>query len=193
MSESVETTAAAAAAKRPPPSPADGSAPASVDPRDQEIAALTAELLAARARVDELARAYQANERDREAFKDRLRREREQLLDVEKGAVALTLLEAVDQLDLCLTSADASPLATGVRLIREGLIKKAQASGIERVDLLGTEYDPNLAEASDVEPVTEPEQDGQVLKVELACYRLGARVIRPGRVKVARYVKPADA
>ncbi len=172
----------------PPPSP-----PTPEDPRDQRIAALTADLEKARARVDELARAYQANEREREAFKQRLQREREQLLDVEKGKVSLTLLEAVDQLDLCLSSADDSALARGVALIREGLLKKAMESGIERVELMGTAYDPNLAEATDLGMVTDERQDGQVLQVERACYRLGGRVIRPGRVKVAKYVKPAEA
>lgn len=189
------------AADSPPPAPpsagrADPTAApqeAPVDLREQRIASLAKELETARARIDELARAYQANERDKEAFKQRLQREREQLLDVEKGKVALTVLEAVDELDLCLTSADDSPLARGVRLIREGLLKKALESGIERVELMGLAYDPNLAEATDLGVVTDEQQDGTVLKVERACYRLGGRVIRPGRVKVAKYVKPAEA
>lgn len=201
MPESFDPTPADDAADSPPPAPPSAgraepaAAPqeAPVDLREQRVASLAKELETARARIDELARAYQANERDKEAFKQRLQREREQLLDVEKGKVALTLLEAVDELDLCLTSADESPLARGVRLIREGLLKKALESGIERVELTGLAYDPNLAEATDLGVVTDEQQDGKVLKVERACYRLGGRVIRPGRVKVAKYVKPAEA
>src|SRR6218665_1952573 len=68
-----------------------------------EVARLTAELDAARRRVDQLARAYQELEKDREEFKQRLTRERERMLDVERGKVATHLFEAVDELDLCLS------------------------------------------------------------------------------------------
>jgi molecular chaperone GrpE len=163
------------------------------DQRDLEIARLTKDLEAAHRRVDELARAIQAGDRDREAFKTRLQREREQLLDVERGNVARTLLEAIDDLDLCLTNSDQSPLAKGVRLIRDGLIKKAEETGLERVELVGRPYDPNLAEATAMDLTADPAEDGKVLEVVKACYQLKGKVIRPGRVKVARYVKPADA
>src|SRR5947207_1846614 len=77
-----------------------GSAGPSVD--TAEAAAMRQELETARKRVDELARAYQGLQNDREEYKQRLARERERLLDVERGKVALVLLEAIDQLDLCL-------------------------------------------------------------------------------------------
>ncbi len=163
------------------------------DERDLQIARLSKELETAHRRVDELARAIQAGERDREAFKHRLQREREQLLDVERGNVARTLLEAIDDLDLCLSNADQSPLARGVRLIRDGLIKKAEETGLERVELVGRQYDPNLAEATAMDLTADPAEDGRVLEVVKACYQLKGKVIRPGRVRVARYVKPAEA
>jgi molecular chaperone GrpE len=162
-------------------------------PIDPEVQHLTQQLQAAHKRVNELAIAVQAGERDRAEFKERLTRERERMLDVEKGKVAVTLLEAVDQLDLCLQSADDSPLARGVRLIREGILKQAEAVGIERVELLGTPFDPNLAEASDMEITPAPEDEGKIVQVFKACYQLNGRVVRPGVVKVAKYVKPAHA
>lgn len=163
------------------------------DPRDAELQRLTAELEAAHKRVNDLAYALKAGERDREEFKQRQARERERMLDVEKGNVALTLLEAVDELDRCLRSADDSPLARGVRLIREGMLKRAEATGIERVELVGTAFDPNTAEAADMEITGVEADDGKVVAVLQPCYRLGSRVIRPAQVKVARYVKPATA
>ncbi|MDP1828501.1 MAG: nucleotide exchange factor GrpE [Archangium sp.] len=160
---------------------------------DAEVQLLTQQLQAAHKRVNELAHAVQAGERDRTEFKERLTRERERMLDVEKGKVAVTLLEAVDQLDLCLQSADSSPLAQGVKLIREGILKKAEAVGVERVELAGQPFDPNLAEATDMELTTTPEEDGRVVLVLKAAYQLNGRVIRPGVVKVAKYVKAASA
>ena len=55
---------------------------------DAERQRLEAELEAARRRVDELARAYQEVNKDREEFKQRLTRERERMIDVERGNVA---------------------------------------------------------------------------------------------------------
>ena len=167
----------------PPPEP-------TVDP---ELQRLTAELEAARKRVNELAYALQAGERDREEFKQRQTRERERMIDVEKGNVARALLEAVDQLDLCLQAADDSPLAKGVRMIRESILKQAETTGIERVEFAGKPFDPNLAEATDMEVTGVEAEDGRVVAVFKAAYQLKGRVIRPGVVKVAKYVKPASA
>jgi molecular chaperone GrpE len=176
---------AEAQAPQPPPPPTDV-----VDPRLLE---LERELEVARAKVNQLARAYQAAEADKEAFKQRLARERDQLLDVERGRVALSLLETLDELDLCLSVAADSALARGVKVIRESLLRRVEATGIERVALEGTRYDPNLAEATEVVPTGLEREDGQVLEVQRACYQLKGKVLRPGRVRVARYVRPAEA
>lgn len=160
---------------------------------DPEVERLTRELAAARDRVNQLAYAVQAGDKDREEFKARLTRERDRMLDVERGKVALALLEAVDELDFCLRNVEDSPLVQGVRMVRDGLLKKAEANGIERVELQGQPFDPNLAEASDMEITSVEGDDGRVTAVMRACYRLHGRVVRPGQVKVARYVKPASA
>ena len=184
MSHEPETTNPAAEPQGPP---------LSDNQTDPQVQQLSEQLEVARKRVNELAYALQAGERDRAEFKERLNRERERLLDVERGKVAVTLLEAVDQLDLSLQAADDSPLARGVKLIREGILKQAEGMGVERVELTGKAFDPNLAEATDMELTTEPEDDGKVVRVDKACYQLKGRVIRPGVVKVAKYVKPASA
>ncbi len=154
---------------------------------------LQAELEAARRRVDELARAILAGEQDREAFKQRVTRERERMLEVEKGNVAQVLLETVDDLDLSLKAADDSPLAQGVRMIRQGLLSRLQSMGVERVPLENLPFDPNVAEAMDMEVTDDSAKDGVVVEEIRAAYRLGGRVIRDGRVKVAKYVPPAQA
>ncbi|MDP1919469.1 MAG: nucleotide exchange factor GrpE [Myxococcales bacterium] len=151
------------------------------------------ELETARRRIDELARGLQHSESEREAFKLRMTRERDQLLELEKGKVALVLLEAIDDLELCLSTPDQSALWKGVKLIRDGLIKKAEEFGLERVELKGLPYDPNLSEASDMEISPLEADDGRVVAVLKAAWKLKGRVLRPGRVKVAKYVQPAQA
>lgn len=158
-----------------------------------QLDSLREQLDAAYRRIDELARAVQAGEREREEFKKRLTRERERMIEVEKGNVAQTLLEAVDDLDLSLSSADESPLAQGVRLIRDGILSRLSGLGVERVPLVGQPFDPNMAEAIDMEITASPDEDQKVVQELRPAYRLKERVIRPGRVKVARYIPPAQA
>ncbi len=158
-----------------------------------EIDELRAKLDAAYRRIDELARAVQAGERDREAYKERLTRERERMLDVERGNVALSLLEAMDELDLCLRASDESPLAKGVGMIRDNILQKLKGMGVERMALTGQPFDPNLAEAMDMEVTADPSQDQMVVQEIRAGYRIKERLLRPARVKVAKYFKPADA
>ena len=158
-----------------------------------EVSQLKAELEAARRRVDELARGIQDVMRDRDDFKQRIQRERERMLEVEKGQVAQSLIEAIDELDLSLATDDGSPFAQGVRLIRDKLVQKLAANGIERLPLVGRPYDPNAAEAVDIELVSSPAQNDRVLAEQRPAYALRGRVIRPGRVKVGRYLEPAKA
>ena len=162
-------------------------------PPADEVTQLRAELDAARRRVDELARGLQEVMRDRDDFKQRIQRERERMIDVEKGQVAQSLIEAIDELDLTLEHDDGSPFAQGIRLIRDKLLQKLGASGIERLQLVGRPYDPNAAEAADIELVSSPAQNDRVLAEQRPAYALKGRVIRPGRVKVGRFMEPAKA
>ncbi len=179
-----------------PPEATSEQAPAeaAVDPEKQQ---LERELEATRRRVDELARAYQALDRDREEFKQRLSRERERMMDVERGNVAVTLLEAIDELDRCISMSSgteaSSGLGQGVKMIRDGLLTKVQALGIERLQVVGQPFDPNTAEAVDMEITPVQEDDQKVVAEVRAGYRMKERIIRPARVKVARYVAPAQA
>jgi molecular chaperone GrpE len=158
-----------------------------------EVARLQSELEASRRRVDELARGIQDVMRDRDEFKQRIQRERDRMIEVEKGEVAKTLIEAIDELDLSLSADDGSPLAQGVRLIRDKLLQKLQANGVERLELVGRPFDPNVAEAVDIELVSSPAHGDRVLAEQRAGYALRGRVIRPARVKVGRYVEPLKA
>jgi molecular chaperone GrpE len=117
------------------------------------------------------------------------------VLEVEKGNLALLLIEVMDELELSLKASgdDQSPLARGVQLIRDGILKRIQALGIERVDVMDQAFDPNVAEAADTQLTTEPTEDQKVVAVVRPGYRLKDRIIRPARVRVARYLSPVQA
>lgn len=78
-------------------------------------------------------------------------------------------------------------------MVCDNFLKKVEASGIERIALEGQPFDPNLAEAADMEVTAVEADDGKVVAVMKPAYALKGRVLRPGQVKVARYVKPAQA
>jgi len=204
MNGNPRTDGSAQDSQQPPQEAASGSAPETrAEPPppeappavDAERQRLEAELEASRKRVDQLARAYQDLNKDREEFKQRLTRERERMMDVERGNVAQALLEAIDELDRCLSMSgqDTSPLAQGVKMIRDGLLGRLTPLGIERIQVVGLPYDPNTAEATDMEITTNPDEDQKVVSEARAGYRLKERIIRPARVKVAKYVAPAQA
>ncbi|MCL2626968.1 MAG: nucleotide exchange factor GrpE [Cystobacterineae bacterium] len=179
------------AAQKTPPLPSEEAPQTPGEPMEMER--LKDALEAARARVDALARAYQEMERDKEDFKRRLQRERERMLELEKGKTALLLIEAIDELELCLKNADASPLSVGVRMIYENLLKKLKENDVLALELEGTVFNPNVAEAIDLQMVDNPEDNMKILEVVRPGYVLKAQVIRPARVRVARYVPPAQA
>lgn len=159
----------------------------------KEMEEVQSELANTRARVNELARGLQESVRDRDAFKERLTRENERLRDVEKAENARLVVDAIDALDRSLSADDGSPLARGVRLIRDDLVSKLGASGLQRLVLTGARFDPTQAEAMDTELVSDPEADGRVTSELRAGYSLNGRVVRPAQVRVGRYVQPARA
>lgn len=146
-------------------------------------------------RLDEVLRAYSRLQQEREDFRRRLERERDRVLEVERGNVALGLLEAVDELDRSLAAAPPECLALtdGVRLIRDGLLRRVLAGGIQRLEVLGQPFDPSVHEAVDLVSCDRVEDDGRVVEEVRAGYRQGERVLRPARVRVGRFPTEARA
>ncbi len=156
----------------------EGAAP---DPRDATIAQQAG-------RIDELMRGYATLIEDGKAGRARLEREKTRVLEAERAQVAQALLEAVDELERALGAAgDASgPLVDGVRLTLGSLAKKVSELGAQRIQVVGLRYDPHLAEAVDLVPVSDASQDDVVVQEVRAGYRIGDRVLRPARVRVGR-------
>jgi molecular chaperone GrpE len=159
------------------------------DDRDQRLAA-------AEARVDELLRAYAGQVEEQKAARARMEREKQRVLDSERGQVAQALLESMDELERALTAAGmpepGTPLAAvadGVRLSLAALAKRVSEMGAQRLSLLGERFDPHVAEAVDLVPVSDASRDQIVVEELRPAYRIGDRVLRAGRVRVGRLVQ----
>ncbi len=168
---------------------AGGPAPARPPPELEE------RLRAQAARIDELSRAYAALLEDNKAFRARLERERDRVVEAERARVAQALLETADDLELAVSAAPEGddPLHRGVKLVLAGLWQRIGELGAVRLEVAGRPFDPRLAEAVDVVQVTDAAQDGLMVAELRAGWRIGDRVLRPARVRVGRRSESPDS
>jgi molecular chaperone GrpE len=175
------------------PAPEDAGAtagPAGPAPDERD-----AQLAIQAARIDELTRAYATLLEDNKAFRQRLERERQRVLEAERAQVAQTLLEAADDLERALSAAgedvqgELRSLVEGVRLSLDVLHRRIAAVGAQRIAVVGLPFDPHLAEAMDTVPVGDAALDGIVVQEVRPGYRIGDRVLRPAGVRVGRIAR----
>lgn len=175
---------------------ANDQAAESVEQADVDVAALQAELEAAKA---ELAEVKDASLRV-QAEMQNVRRRAEQ--DVEKahkfGAekMAKELLDVADNLDRALQASEADkeldtikPLYEGVAMTRDGLTQMMAKFKIASVDPMGETFNPELHQAMSM--IEQPDvAPNTVIAVMQKGYTLSERLLRPAMVVVAKGGKP---
>lgn len=175
---------------------ANDQAAESVEQADVDVAALQAELEAAKA---ELAEVKDASLRV-QAEMQNVRRRAEQ--DVEKahkfGAekMAKELLDVADNLDRALQASEADkeldtvkPLYEGVAMTRDGLTQMMAKFKIASVDPMGETFNPELHQAMPM--IEQPDvAPNTVIAVMQKGYTLSERLLRPAMVVVAKGGKP---
>ena len=171
-------------------------APPSTQPRFptyvEELKARTEE---AERRAREISAAYRRIEEEREAFRDRLWRDLEGRVDSARVSLMRRMLEVLDDLDRAIaaagTATDTSSLLAGVALIRDRLLQVLASEGVQALETLGRRFDPAVAEAVAAVETPDPGRDNLVLDESARGYMLGAKLLRPARVTVARYRAPS--
>jgi len=145
---------------------------------------------AAERKLHEYIDAFKRSQQEQEQFRERLLRDVDRRVELKFGEVLTDLLETVDDLDLALAHVndvpESRPLAEGVEIARNRFLAVLEKHGVEKIVPDGDEFDPNVAEAMQMEPVDEPGRDGRVTRTMRPGYRLGERVIRPARVVVGK-------
>jgi molecular chaperone GrpE len=165
------------------PEPSGGSKPTYVEELERQLA-----------EKDRIAQEYIAKYRQAAAeFEDsRLRLKREISKDVERARreILADLLDVVDNLDRALDAARQSPspdaLLQGVEMVQRQFLGKLEALGVKRIDVAGAAFDPAVHEAVSTVPAQSPEHEGRVVGVIRHGYTIGADVLRPASVAVAR-------
>jgi molecular chaperone GrpE len=121
-------------------------------------------------------------------YRKRVLKEQTRAVEMAAEPLVRRLLEVLDEFDLALMAAEQRPdfdkFLHGVELVYAKLLESLRAEGIERMDVGGKPFDPEVHEAlmqsgeGDGEPVV-----GDVFRQG---YTMHGRVIRPAGVKVVR-------
>jgi molecular chaperone GrpE len=108
-----------------------------------------------------------------------------------KGDLIKTLLPVLDDFQRMLIHHGEEPCSVeGVQLIYQKLIKILNDEGLEQIETVGKEFDPDFHEAIGIHGVDE-DQDGMIADEWEPGYRFSGRLLRPSKVRVGRHTKEA--
>ena len=140
--------------------------------------------------IQEYLAKYRQASSEFEEMRLRLRREISKDIERTRREVLSEMLEVVDNLDRALDAAKRSPsadaLLQGVEMVRRQFLSKLEGLGVKPIESGDGRFDPALHEAVSTVPASSPDQDGIVVGVIRHGYRIGADVLRPAAVAVAK-------
>jgi molecular chaperone GrpE len=168
----------------------EGTAPLPVLPAEQvDPSALQTEVTELRAKADEYLDGWQRARADFANYKKRIERDQEEARGRAAAALLAKILPVEDDLRRAVRErpeAEGYPhWADGIELIQRKLAALLEAEGVELIPADGVAFDPALHEAVTYEPSND-HKEGEIIEVIQQGYRLGERVLRPARVRVAR-------
>jgi molecular chaperone GrpE len=154
-----------------------------------DVAGLLAEVGELRAKADEYLDGWQRARAEFANYKKRIEREQDESRSRAAAAVLAKLLPIEDDL---LRAVHERPegealqhWAEGIELIERKLAALLEAEGVEVIPAEGAVFDPELHEAVTHEP-SDDHNEGQIIEVIQPGYRIGERILRPARVRVAK-------
>lgn len=159
--------------------------PSYVEQLEASKTAAEQKLVEVQARFEQLRTQLQ---RDMDETRQRLNRAADDRARNEKAEFIAALLPVMDNLYRAIESADSGSfesLLEGVRGTANGFENALTAIGVEPVESVDFQFDPELHDAVDTIEV-EPEQDGIVTAEYSRGFKIGDRLLRPARVQVGR-------
>ncbi|MBN1267807.1 MAG: nucleotide exchange factor GrpE [Anaerolineales bacterium] len=152
------------------------------------IKELEEKLLSAQQQSDENLNGWQRSLAEFSNYKKRTERESDETRTRLKGEILLPLLDAYDDLKLAISDrpleGETAQWAAGIEMIFLKFQNALNNMGVEAIEENGVPFDPNLHEAITYEK-SEDVDEGHVIDVFQSGYRIGERILRPARVRVA--------
>jgi len=159
---------------------------------EEKVAFLEKALADREAKMKEIIDAHQAADLEMEQYKSRLRQERQEESERQKGHMVARFIDVADNLERSLAAAAQgsdltalTALAQGVHLVHGQFIEVLRSLGVEKIDARLAPFNPAHHDAVMMRPATDPSQAGLVLEVLRAGYRRGEQVLRAAQVVVA--------
>jgi len=167
--------------------------PSYVEELETRTKAAEQKLQEVQARFEQLRKQLQ-NETDE--TRQRLNKAADERAHREKANFISALLPVLDNLQRATEAAEsgasAEVVAEGVRHTAVSFENALAAAGVEPIESVGEQFNPELHEAVETSEV-EPKDEGKVLEEYAPGYRIGERLLRPARVKVGRASSKAKA
>jgi len=144
---------------------------------------MTDALAEANAKADEYLNMARRLQADFDNFRKRTEKENEEFRKFALCGIAVSLLTIVDDMDRALeTAKEETELVTGLRGIRQNLMKVLEENGLTEISTK-CRFDPNVHEAL---CTIESDTEGEIAEVFQKGYRLNDKIIRYPKVKVTK-------
>lgn len=160
--------------------------PAYVEELEARTRAAEQKLTEVQSRFDQLRQDLQ---RETDETRQRLNRAAEERARRDKAEFIASLLPVMDNLTRAIQALESGgsleTLATGIRGTAANFGNALASAGVEALDSIGQDFNPELHEAVDTVPV-DPSQDGKIVNEYSRGFRIGDRLLRPARVQVGR-------
>ena len=137
--------------------------------------------------IDKLKNDYARAYADTENLKKRLNQEADQIRKYRIQDFAREILPVLDNLERALkteVNEQDEAFKKGVEMTYQQLLAALKKEGVEEIDCLDKQFDPNVAQAIMQEKV-EDKQSGIVIEILQKGYLLKDRILRPAMVKVS--------
>ena len=168
-----------------------------LNPLAGRVAELEVQLAASEAQKNEyltklrgVSKAFQELEGDMAAFRVRAARDAEQRGERRVQQAIEQFFEPVMNLRRSLaasTTADPAQVVAALPMVVHQFNETMARLGLEEVPGVGASFDPSVHEALALQPVADASQDGKVLMVYAAGWRLGGKVLQAAQVVVGKH------
>ena len=118
---------------------------------------------------------------DYQNFENRVREEKKELVTGANKHFILKLLPFLDNLN----KAEVFFKDEGLKLIKQEFLDLLKSEGVEEINPVGQEFDPQIAEAVDIKP---GEEDNKILEVLRKGYTLEGKVLQVAQVTVSKKI-----
>lgn len=160
--------------------------PSYVEELEARVRAAEQKTLEVNSRFEQLRAQLQ---RETDETRQRLNKAADERARREKADFIASLLPVLDNLQRATEAAETGSstevIAEGIRQTAASFEKALAAAGVEPINSVGEQFDPELHDAVETVEVS-PEDEGKVMAQHAPGYRMGELLLRPARVKVGR-------